>query len=133
MKKPVSEENYPKVMLVEDDESMLSILKTLLDFEGFYVVAVEKDQKIEGINDIITMVREESPSLLLLDIYFRQINGLDVLRHLRKDLSLSDLRILVSSGMDYSRECEREGADGFLLKPYMPDELLKYIRDLVKV
>jgi CheY-like chemotaxis protein len=133
MNRTVSEENSPKVMLVEDDESMLSILKTLLKFEGFYVVAVEKDQNIESINDIITMVREESPSLLLLDIYFRQLNGLDVLRHLRKDISLSDLRILVSSGMDLSRECEREGADGFLLKPYMPDDLLKNIRDLVKV
>jgi CheY-like chemotaxis protein len=133
MNEPVNSKIGPKVMLVEDDESMLSILKTLLDFEGFHVVAVEKAHKVESVKDIVDIVREERPNLLLLDIFFRKINGLDVLRTLRKDGQISDLQVLVSSGMDLSSDCKQEGADGFLLKPYMPDDLLNKIRKLVKV
>ncbi|MBE0408975.1 MAG: response regulator [Anaerolineales bacterium] len=133
MNEPVGETFNPKVMLIEDDESMLSILKTLLDYEGFQIVAVEKNQQIESVTDIIEMLRKESPDLLLLDIFFRQINGLDVLRALRDDAQVSGTRVLISSGMDLSSDCHQAGADGFLLKPYMPDDLIQTIRDLIRV
>jgi CheY-like chemotaxis protein len=129
----VSENLRPKVMLIEDDESMLSVLKTLLDFEGFQTIAVEKTQEINSVAEIIDMIRQERPGLLLLDVYFRKINGLDVLRCLRKDPVISDIRVLISSGMDLAGECEQEGADDFLLKPYMPDDLTRKIRELVGV
>lgn len=129
----MSENLRTKVMLVEDDVSMLTILKTLLDFEGFQTVAVERDQEIAGVADIIDKIRHERPGLLLLDVYFRQINGLDVLRSLRKDPELNQIRVLISSGMDHSGESKQEGADDFLLKPYMPEDLIQRIRELVGV
>ena len=129
----MSENLRTKVMLVEDDVSMLTILKTLLEFEGFQTVAVERDQEIAGVADIIDKIRHERPGLLLLDVYFRQINGLDVLRSLRKDPELNQIRVLISSGMDHSGESKQEGADDFLLKPYMPEDLIQRIRELVGV
>lgn len=127
----MSKNNRQKLMLIEDDDAMLSILKTLLDFEGFQIGAVEKDHRINNVADIIDMIRQERPGLILLDINFRHINGLDVLRLLRSDPAICDVRVLISSGMDLAKESEKEGADGFLLKPYMPDDLIRRINDLV--
>lgn len=128
----MSKSNCQKVMLIEDDDSMLSILKTLLDFEGFQIGAVEKDHTINNVADVIYLIRQERPGLILLDINFRHINGLDVLRCLRSDPAICDVRVLISSGMDLAEESEKEGADGFLLKPYMPDDLICRINDLVR-
>ena len=50
------------------------------------------------------------------------------LRTIRSDNRISDMRVLMTSGMDLKDQCVEAGADGFLLKPYMPDDLIQLIR-----
>lgn len=114
----------PKVMVIEDDKTMLSLLNTLLQIEGYQVVT-DSDETPEN---IIIQIQQEHPDIVLMDIYLRQGNGLDVLQCIRKDPTLSNVRMLMSSGMNYKEQCMGLGADGFLLKPYMPDALLDLIR-----
>jgi hypothetical protein len=64
-----------------------------------------------------------------MDVHLRQVNGLDLLRELRKDPLLQAVPVLISSGMELSSESSLEGADGFILKPYMPDDLVARIRE----
>jgi len=108
-------------MLVEDDATMLSLLSTLLQIEGFDVVKVKQDS-LEG---ILNEMRLEKPSLALIDVYLRAASGFDILRTLRQDPELKNMRVLMSSGMDFREQCLQRGADDFILKPYMPDELIK--------
>jgi len=110
-----------KIMLVEDDATMLSLLSTLLQIEGFDVVKVKQDS-LEG---ILNEMRLEKPSLALIDVYLRAASGFDILRTLRQDPELKNMRVLMSSGMDFREQCLQRGADDFILKPYMPDELIK--------
>jgi len=119
----------PKVMLIEDDAVMLSLLQTLLEYEGFQTVQLDGE---ETLSEIISLVRREKPELLLLDIHLRHLNGLDLLRMLRQDDELKSIRVLVSSGMELSAQSHMEGADGFILKPYMPEDLVSRIRDTLK-
>ena len=56
------------------------------------------------------------------------MNGLDLLRMMRNDQELKFVRVLVSSGMELSKESYQDGADGFIMKPYMPDDLVATIR-----
>jgi len=84
------------------------------------------------VSEIISRVRREQPELLLLDVHLRHLNGLDLLRKLREDDELKSIRVLVSSGMELSAQSHMEGADGFILKPYMPDDLVSRIRDTLK-
>lgn len=118
----------PSVLLVEDDASMLSLLTTLLNIEGFKVLYLESDESEDTIIESICRLR---PDLVLMDVYLRRANGLDILRRLRSIPECKDTRVLVSSGMDYSVECRQAGADSFILKPYMPDDLVNQIHQLV--
>lgn len=114
----------PKVAIVEDDKTMLSLLQTLMEFEGFQVVQIDRLDKLE---DVIETLRREKADLLLLDVYLESYDGLELLQALRAEEIFRSTRILACSGRDVSRECYREGADGFILKPYMPQELIDQI------
>lgn len=123
----------PKVMLIDDDKNMLSLLDTLLALEGYDVSKLGADLSLEG-QEIRYAIRREKPDLLMMDVHLNQVNGLDgfdLLRQLRRDSDLAEMKILISSGMDFSDKCIREGADGFVLKPYMPEELLVKIRRIL--
>lgn len=123
----------PKVMLIDDDKNMLSLLDTLLALEGYDVSKLGGDLSLEG-QEIRYAIRREKPDLLMMDVHLNQVNGLDgfdLLRQLRRDSDLAEMKILISSGMDFSDKCIREGADGFVLKPYMPEELLVKIRRIL--
>lgn len=113
-------------MLIEDDETMLSLIHTLLELEGFQVAEIGQENSIE---EIFVRVRQERPQLILLDVHLRQLNGLDLLHRLRDDEELKRVRVLMSSGMELSDQSRREGADDFILKPYMPGDLIGKIRD----
>jgi CheY-like chemotaxis protein len=115
-----------KILLADDDFTMVSLLKTLLGMEG-YTVTTLWDKK----GDILDNIRKAKPDVLLIDIYLGDRNGLDVVRQIRKTPGLSGLNIIMASGIDKTDECLAAGANDFLLKPYMPDELFKKLRNLL--
>jgi len=106
-------------MLAEDDITMVSLLKTLLKMEGYAVVALDADV------DVYEAVRQEKPDLLLLDVYLsHKQSGLEILDQLRRSEDTRSTRVVMTSGLDVKDECLRRGANDFLLKPYMPDDLI---------
>lgn len=115
-----------KIMLAEDDDTMVSLLKTLLKLEGFDVVALSGDA------DVPAAVRKEKPDALLLDVHLLHQSGLTVLDDLRASPDTADVRVIMSSGASVKEECMEHGANGFLLKPYMPDDLIALLKKNVK-
>ncbi|HZW03775.1 MAG TPA: response regulator transcription factor [Anaerolineaceae bacterium] len=113
-----------KVMLVDDDAMMLNLLQTLLELEGFEVYPVDS----AGCQSLLEKVNSVKPDAILLDIHLRSCSGMDLLRELRTNHPLNDVRILMTSGEDLRESCLAAGADGFLLKPYMPEELIQHLR-----
>jgi DNA-binding response OmpR family regulator len=115
-------------MLFDDDETMVSLLQTLLELEGYQVVLPATTSGMDG---VIEMITRERPALLLLDVHLNHINGLDLLRSLRQSSELKSIHILMTSGMDLSHECCIEEADGFLMKPYMVEDLMLKIKNVL--
>ena len=76
-----------KILLVEDDATMLSLLQTLLQLEGFEVCQVNLDQ----VDGIVSEIRREKPDLTLIDVHLRQISGLEILEQIRQDAELKDI------------------------------------------
>jgi DNA-binding response OmpR family regulator len=113
-----------KIMLIEDDHTMLSLLNTLLTMEGFQMVPVGDDQ----FENILSKIIIEQPDIILMDVNLRQGNGLDLLSSIRSNSALANIRVIMSSGMDYKNECLNKGAQGFIMKPYMPNDLIKILR-----
>ena len=112
----------PKIMLAEDDRTMITLLKTLLGLEGYQVVALGEN------DDVFEAVCQDRPDVLLLDVHLPNANGLDVLAQVRANVDTNDLSVVMTSGLNLEDECLRSGANGFLLKPYMPDDLLSLLK-----
>jgi len=117
-----------KVMLIEDDQTMVSLLTTLLKMEGF-IVKTPSNHQMDGLFNAIV---HDRPQIAFVDVKLRSGSGLDLVRKIRKDPDIKDTRILMSSGFNVQHECIQAGADGFILKPFMPDDLLKLIHKTIK-
>lgn len=115
-----------KILLAEDDITMVSLLKTLLKMEGFEVVALQADA------DVPAAVRIENPDVLLLDVHLSRQSGLEILEELRNSEDTKNVRVVMSSGASVKEECIRRGANGFLLKPFMPDDLITILRQTIQ-
>lgn len=115
-----------KILLAEDDIIMVSLLKTLLKMEGFEVVSLQADA------DVPAAVRLEKPDVLLMDVHLSLQSGLEILDELRRSADVNDVRVVMSSGASVKEECMRRGANGFLLKPFMPDDLIAILKQTIR-
>lgn len=113
-----------KVMLVEDDPTMVAVLTTLLEIEGYQVSAPVN----KTLEEILEEIRSVQPDVILLDVHLRNVSGYDVIKLVRDDRGLSEMKVVMTSGMDLKERCLAAGANTFLLKPYMPDELIEKLR-----
>ena len=111
-----------KVLLAEDDSTMVSLLKTLLNMEGFEVLALDVN------SDVPSVVQREKPHALFMDVHLGGQSGMEILDTIRKQKELSDVRIVMTSGLNVKEECINRGANEFLLKPFMPDDLIRALK-----
>ncbi|MEX0788174.1 MAG: response regulator [Anaerolineales bacterium] len=111
-----------KVLIVDDDRTMVSLLKTLFELQGFQVqTALQQDAVLEAL-------RGDRPDVVFMDVFLSGLDGLELLRQIRAAQDLGGLRVIMTSGMDVSDACIDAGANAFLLKPYTPDQLLELIQ-----
>jgi two-component system phosphate regulon response regulator PhoB len=111
-----------KVLLAEDDPTMVSLLQTLLKMEGFDVRAIDAE------GDVPSAVHQERPDVLLMDVHLGNQSGMEILERIRSDKNFADLRIVMTSGLNMKEECLHYGANAFLLKPFMPDDLIQLLK-----
>jgi CheY-like chemotaxis protein len=112
-----------KLMLVDDDQTMVSLLRTLLEMDGYSIVVPK------AWDEIVETIREERPDLVLMDYFLPHMEGLEVMEELRASDDLTNVRVVMTSGMDVTEQCREAGADAFLLKPYTPEVLLSTIQE----
>jgi CheY-like chemotaxis protein len=90
--------------------------------EGFDVVALDSDSNVPA------AVISEKPDVLFMDVHIGQQNGMDIVESIRKNPETSSLRVVMTSGLNVKDECLRRGANHFLLKPFMPDDLISVLK-----
>ena len=111
-----------KILLAEDDLTMVSLLKTLLKMEGFEVMALDVDA------DIPAAVGREMPDAIFMDVHLGEQSGLQILKSIRSNHDTAHIRVVMTSGLNMEAECLRGGANAFLLKPFMPDDLISALK-----
>ncbi len=118
-----------RILVVDDDESIRRILVRALTRQRPYKV----DTAENGIDACIRLGTLH-PDLLILDIFMPDMDGLEVCRAIRKDPSLSDMKVLITTGFP-AHEKLREVADlGFSeiqSKPFRLGELIRTVDDLL--
>ena len=111
-----------KILVAEDDSTMVSLLKTLLIMEGFEVTALDVDA------DIPAAVDREKPDAIFMDVHLGDQSGMQVLQAIRKNPDTANVRVVMTSGLNMKDECLNLGANAFLQKPFMPDELISVLK-----
>ena len=116
-----------KVMLVDDDINTVHLQKTLLELEGFDICLFS-----EG-DDYLNILSQEQPDAVLMDVYLEnyKLNGLALLDQTRKHPEFEHIKIIMSSGINFQKQSKQQGADGFLQKPYMPEELINLLKEML--
>jgi len=117
-----------KVMILEDNAMMRSLLQTLLELERFLVICPSFP-----LTDPIRTIMEAKPDLVLMDINLPGTNGLTLLGMIRATEDIKNTKIIMSSGSDRKQESLQAGANSFLMKPYMPDDLIRMVKTIITV
>ena len=114
-----------KVLIVDDDRSMVSLLTTLLQLDGFEVAFEARAAEVPN------AVRREKPDVVLMDVHLADADGLEILANLRADSELAKTRVILASGEDVSYQAQQARANDFILKPYTPDQLAAALKKVL--
>ncbi|MEP7287702.1 MAG: response regulator [Chloroflexota bacterium] len=115
----------PKVMIVDDDRTTVTLLKTLLELDGFDVVIVPRGSMV------LEKAHQESPDVFLLDYHLTDMDGTQVTQILRADTQFKHTPIVMASGLNVEDEAKKAGANVFLVKPFEPGNLAKIFQKLI--
>jgi signal transduction histidine kinase len=119
------------IMNVDDNDGARYVKTRILNRAGFTVIECENGA------DTLRLAREQSPSLILLDVKLPDMNGMEVCRILKSDPATQNILILQTSASflgtaDKIRALD-VGADNYLMEPIDPDELLANVKALLRL
>ena len=110
----------PLILVAEDSLDGREMMRTLLRLKGYDVVVAE-----DGV-EAIDIALKNSPDLILIDLELPRLDGISVIRNIRRSTKLCDVPIIVVSGHDPSRyeaAALAAGCTDYLMKPIDFDRL----------
>jgi len=116
----------PKIMIVDDDRITVTLLKTLLELDGFDVVNVARGLQVPE------KAMQEKPDIFMLDYNLHDTLGVEVVRKIRAIPEFVKTPIIVASGMNVEDECKKAGANEFLVKPLDTGKLSDTLKKLIE-
>ncbi len=117
-------DSQPVVLVIEDDPVVFWVIRDAL--ESLPVTVLSASDGESGLE----MVREVQPSLVLLDLGLPEMNGWEVIAHIRDAADRNDLPVVIVTGIgDFTSavDARRLGANGFITKPFLPAELRRVV------
>jgi excisionase family DNA binding protein len=119
----------PLVLIVDDDERVREYVRVNLEMEGYAVR--EAGSAPEG----LAVLDEVSPDLVLLDVMMPEMDGWEMLRRVQERHGVGAIPVVMFSGKvgEGAEEATARGAQGFLGKPFDPQQLIDRAKQLVPV
>ena len=116
-----------KILIVDDEASIRKTLSDILTYYGYSIMTVDCGKRA------ISLIREETPDLVLLDIILEDMSGLDVLREIKKGEQYIEFVILTGNVTQQSVvEAINLGAYGYIQKPYDIEQLLILVKRAIE-
>ncbi len=122
-----------KILIVDDEVNMRILLQeTLEEFEdkGVKLLLAENGK------DAIKFIRTEKPELVILDVMMPGIDGFEVCNTIKNELGMKDVYVLMLSadGQEFNKKKSKDvGTDGFMTKPFDPDEIAEKVAQILKI
>ncbi len=108
-----------RILVVDDEPGIINVLRIKLGHSGYEVMATTSGA------EAIEMCRTQEPDVVLLDILMPDVTGFEVLQKVRAFSSVPV--IAFTARQDVADSAIKKGADGYIFKPFDPDQLVKTI------
>jgi two-component system phosphate regulon response regulator PhoB len=119
-----------RVLVVDDDPELLQLVRVLLSRINVETITVE------NATDAAQVLRTEAlPDLLILDMMLPDVSGVEFLRQMRAKSNFDTLPVLILSALidpDRIRAALDAGADRYLTKPYIANNLITVVQDMLR-
>ena len=118
-----------KILIVDDEENIVELLKYNLKKEGFKVLGVFDGEKA------LDLARTTNPDLIILDLMLPGLHGYEVLRLVKKNMNLFHIPIIILSAKTLKEDVEKGlklGADLYITKPFSVGKLITRVKELLK-
>jgi two-component system phosphate regulon response regulator PhoB len=119
----------PRVLIVEDEEPLMLLLRYNLEAEGYEVDSVSRGDEAE------IRLREQVPDIVLLDWMLPGLSGIELCRRIRARTEIERLPIIMLTARGEEGDRIRglsTGADDYIVKPFSVPELLARVRALLR-
>jgi len=123
-----STQQGPLVLIVDDDERVREYVRVNLEMEGYAVR--EAGSAEEGLG----VLEEVSPDLILLDVMMPEVDGWEMLRRVQERHGVGAIPVVMFSGKvneQSAQEATARGAQGFVGKPFDPQQLIEHAKQLL--
>ncbi|MDQ6756885.1 MAG: response regulator [Bacteroidota bacterium] len=120
-----------KILIVDDEAHIRSLIEQTLEEledEGVEFLTAENGEQA------LEIIQKENPQLVFLDVMMPKMNGMEVCRNVKKELSLNNVFIvlLTAKGQELDRlKGEEVGADVYMTKPFDPEVILAKAREVL--
>lgn len=125
----MSDERKPLILVIDDDPALQKLIVSLLRRGDMDSVTA-----MNGREARVALDQNPLPDLILLDLMLPEISGIDLLKEFRTHPELEQLPVIILSALadpEQIREGLDEGADRYLTKPYLANNLLKTVREVL--
>ncbi|UAY51081.1 response regulator [Ferruginibacter albus] len=115
-----------RLLILDDNEDILTMLKTMLDYNG-YEVFIKKSA-----DNIKNHIKEIAPKTILMDKLLSGIDGCDICKNIKEDTQIASIPIIMISALPNAKEvCMVAGAEYFISKPFEMKHLLQIVADAI--
>jgi excisionase family DNA binding protein len=118
----------PTVLIVDDDEKLREYVRVNLEMEGYTVR--EAGSAEEGLG----VLEETTPNLVLLDVMMPEVDGWEMLQRVQERHGIGTIPVIMFSGKVDEQDADEaasRGAQGFIGKPFNPQELIDQTKQLL--
>ena len=120
----------PLVLIVDDDDRLREYVRVNLEMEGYEV------REARNAEEGLAVLEEASPDLILLDVMMPEVDGWEMLQRVQERHGVGSIPVIMFSGKvdeDSAAEARTRGAQGFIGKPFNPQQLIASTKQLLPI